>query len=92
MEAIKHTFRLFITGQSPRSQRAVTNLRRLCETQLAGDFEIEVVDVLERPDAAEDDKVIATPTLILLLPPPSRRLVGDLSDMAQVRLELGLDM
>jgi circadian clock protein KaiB len=80
---------LYVTGQSVRSERAVANLRRICD-RLRGRCELTVVDVLERPELAEDEKVLATPTVIRNRPLPRRRLIGDLSDEAKVVLELDL--
>jgi circadian clock protein KaiB len=82
---------LFVCGASPRTDSAVANLRRLCEDELRGDCSLEVVDVLEKPDLAEAARVLATPTLIKLLPPPIRRIIGDLSDREKllVGLEIG---
>jgi circadian clock protein KaiB len=80
---------LFVTGQSVRSQRAVANLRRLCEA-LRGLCELTVVDVLERPQLAEEEKIMATPTVIRRRPLPVRRVIGDLSDPEKVLLWLDL--
>ena len=74
---------LFVTGQSIRSQRAVSNLRQLCEG-LRGLCELTVVDVLERPQLAEQEKIMATPTVIRRRPLPARRVIGDLSDPDKV--------
>ena len=74
---------LFVTGQSVRSQRAVANIRRLCEG-LRGQCELTIVDVLERPQLAEDEKIMATPTVIRRRPLPVRRVIGDLSDAEKV--------
>jgi circadian clock protein KaiB len=82
--------KLYVTGETPRSRRAIANLRELCETQLAGQYEMEVIDVLERPHLAEEDRILATPTLIRELPPPLRRVIGDLSDTEKVLV--GLDL
>jgi circadian clock protein KaiB len=86
----KFVFKLFVTGQSPRSQRAVANLRRLCEEELRDAYDLDVIDVLERPQAAEDARILATPTLVKEFPLPARRVIGDLSDPGQVLL--GLDL
>ncbi len=75
-----YSFKLYITGETARSREAVANLRALCEARLAGLYEVEVVDVCERPDLAEDDRIIATPAVIRLAPLPRRRVIGDLSD------------
>ena len=82
------TLRLYITGQTPRSQRALTNLRRVCEEKLEGRYQVVVVDVLEQPQAAEEAKILATPTLIKELPPPVRRIIGDLSAIEDVLVAL----
>jgi circadian clock protein KaiB len=83
--------RLYVAGRSASSQRAIANLRRLCETDFEGvSYDLEVIDVLEHPQLAENEKILATPTLIRELPPPLRRLVGDLSDREKVLL--GLDI
>jgi len=82
--------RLYVMGKTLRSEQAIANLRRICETDLEGKYEMEVIDILERPQLAEDDKILATPTLIKTLPTPLRRLIGDLSDHGKVLL--GLDL
>jgi circadian clock protein KaiB len=83
-------FKLYVTGHTPRSERAIENLRYLCESMLANRYELSVIDVLEQPHLAEQDRVLATPTLIRYVPPPARRVLGDLSDVDQVLL--GLDI
>jgi circadian clock protein KaiB len=86
-----YRFTLFVAGQSPRSTRAVENLRGLAEGVLgAGDFELVVVDVMEDPAQAEAHQIMATPTVIKRTPEPVRRVTGDLSDTAAVALALGL--
>lgn len=87
----RYELRLYITGQTPRSDRAIRNLRRLCEEDLRGSFEMVVIDVLERPQLAEDEKIIATPTLVKRLPPPMRRVIGDLSERDKVIAGLDLE-
>ncbi|BDV42927.1 hypothetical protein GURASL_18500 [Geotalea uraniireducens] len=86
----KYLLRLFISGKTPRSEKCIANLRAVCERELEGEYELEVIDVLERPQLAEDEKILATPTLIKKLPPPVRRLIGDLSDREKVLI--GLDV
>ena len=83
--------RLYVTGNSARSDRAIQNLRRICEHDLQGKYDMEVIDVLERPQAAEDEKILATPTLIKHLPPPLRRIIGDLTDVDKVLFMLDID-
>jgi circadian clock protein KaiB len=80
--------RLYVTGTSPRADLAVANLRRICEQELQGRYKLEIIDVLEQPQLAEDEKILATPTLIKQLPPPLRRVIGDLSDKEKVLLGL----
>lgn len=82
--------RLYIAGQTPRAMTALVNLRQICETHLAGQYRIEVVDLLEQPQLAEGDQIIAVPTLIRRLPEPIRHVIGDLSDTA--RTLVGLDL
>jgi circadian clock protein KaiB len=80
--------RLFVTGASSRTNTAIANLKRICEQELEGQYDLEIIDVLENPDMAEDEKILATPTLIKSLPPPLRRVIGDLSDKEKVLLGL----
>ncbi len=84
------TLKLYITGNTPRAERAIANLRRMCQSELAGQYEVVIIDVLERPQLAEDERILATPTLIKQLPLPMRRIIGDLSDSERVLL--GLDI
>jgi circadian clock protein KaiB len=86
----KIKLKLYVTGKTPRSERAITNLHRLCKEELEGQYELSIIDVLEYPQLAENEKIIATPTLIKELPPPLRRVIGDLSD--KERVLLGLDI
>lgn len=76
--------KLYVTGTSPTAEAAISNLRRICDDELNGQYDLRVIDVLEHPQLAEDDKVLATPTLIKKLPPPLRRVIGDLSDKQKV--------
>ena len=87
---MKYVLRLYITGNSGHSLRAISNLETLCETELQGEYEIEVFDVLEHPQLAEDEKILATPTLVRELPIPLRKIIGDLSDREKVLI--GLDL
>ncbi len=88
---IKYLLKLYITGQTPRSHRAIRNLHITCEKLLDDTYDLVVIDVLEHPEMAEEDKILATPTLIRLSPPPLRRVIGDLSDTKQVLMGLDLD-
>lgn len=85
----QYILRLYVTGMTPRSRRAIQNLQDICEKELQNRYQMEVIDVLERPQLAEDERILATPLLIKSLPPPLRRLIGDLSDREKVLL--GLD-
>ena len=80
----EYRFILYIAGQTTRSQRAVANLRRICQDALAGQYYLRIIDVLEEPELAERQKILATPTLIKEAPLPVRSLIGDLSDQAKV--------
>jgi circadian clock protein KaiB len=86
----KYLLRLYITGNSIRSQRAISNLFRICREELSDQYKVEIIDVLEQPHMAEAEKILVTPTLIKQLPPPLQRLIGDLSNKEKVLL--GLDM
>jgi circadian clock protein KaiB len=76
--------KLYVTGTSPRTRQAIENLQQICEQQLQGRYALQIIDVLEHPQVAEDEKILATPTLIKQLPPPLRRVIGDLSDTEKV--------
>jgi circadian clock protein KaiB len=82
--------RLYVAGQTPKSVTAFTNLKRICEEHLAGEFEIEVVDLIENPRLARDDQIVAIPTLVRKLPPPIRKIIGDLSDTERTLVGLQL--
>jgi circadian clock protein KaiB len=86
----QYKLRLFITGSTPRSARAIENMRRICEENLEGRYDLEVVDVYQDPEATRELQIIATPTLVKILPEPLRRIIGDLSD--RERVLAGLDI
>ena len=88
--APRYVLRLYVTGSTPRSARAIENMRRICEEHLTGRYDLEVIDIYQRPEAAREFQLIATPTLVKLLPEPLRRVIGDLSD--QDRVLHGLDL
>jgi circadian clock protein KaiB len=87
----KYKLKLYITGQTPTSKRAVKNLQKICDEDLDRRYHVEIIDILERPQLAEDEKIIATPTLIKELPRPLRRIIGDLSEKEKVLLGLDLE-
>jgi circadian clock protein KaiB len=81
---------LYVAGQSPRSLAAISNLKKLCETHLAGKYQIEVVDLLQNPQLSRDDQIVAIPTLVRKLPPPLRKIIGDLSNTERTLVGLEL--
>jgi len=82
--------RLYVAGQTPKSIAALANLKRLCETHLAGQYHIEVVDLVRQPQLARRDDIVVVPTLVRQLPPPIRKIIGDLSNVERVLV--GLDV
>jgi circadian clock protein KaiB len=85
-----YKLRLFITGSTPKSTRAIANMHRICEENLKGQYSLEVIDVYENPEATKDMQIVATPTLVKILPEPLRRIIGDLSN--EERVLAGLDL
>jgi circadian clock protein KaiB len=81
--------RLYVAGHGPNSLRAIANAKAICEQHFASAHEIEIVDMLEHPQRALDDRIIVTPTLLRVAPLPARRLIGTLSDTDQVLMALG---
>lgn len=86
----KWHLRLYVAGKTDRCLRAAENLERICEEHLAGRYTIEIVDLLERPQLAKGEQIVAIPTLVRQLPPPVRKIIGDLSD--EERVLIGLDL
>jgi circadian clock protein KaiB len=86
----KWILRLYVAGQTPKSIAAVANLKRISDEHLAGEYRIEVVDLMLHPQLAEGDQIIALPTLVRRLPPPVKKIIGDLSDTERVLV--GLDI
>jgi len=82
--------RLYIAGMTPRAVAAFDNLKKLCEEHLAGCYEIEIVDLLVNPKLAAGDQIVAVPTLVRRLPPPMKKIIGDLSN--EERVLVGLDL
>jgi circadian clock protein KaiB len=85
-----YNLRLYVAGQTPKSITALANLKAICELHLAGRYRIEVVDLLENPQLAAGDQILAVPTLVRRLPEPLKRIIGNLSDMERVLV--GLDL
>jgi circadian clock protein KaiB len=88
--AVAWNLRLYIAGQSPKSVRALDNLKRVCEEHLPGQYTIDVVDLLLNPRLAKEDQIVAIPTLVRKLPDPIRRIIGDLSDTERTLVGLQL--
>lgn len=88
--AERYVLRLYVTGMTPRSARAIDNIRTICEEHLQARYTLEVVDIYQHPELAEGEQIIAAPTLVKQLPLPLRRLLGDMSDGDRVLL--GLDL
>jgi circadian clock protein KaiB len=82
--------RLYVAGQTPKSLAAFANLKRLCEEHLAGRYTIEIVDLLEHPQLAEGDQILAIPTLVRRLPEPIKKIIGDLSNNERTLVGLNL--
>jgi circadian clock protein KaiB len=86
----RYVLRLYVTGTTPKSMRAIANLRRICEEHLQNRYDLEVIDLYQQPALAEGEQIIAAPTLIKKLPAPLRRMIGDMSDTERVLV--GLDL
>ena len=84
-----YLLKLCISGMTPRSRRALVNLKRICDEYLEGNYELEVIDLYQQPELAARHHIIATPTLLKNLPPPVRQMFGDLSDTRATLLRLG---
>jgi circadian clock protein KaiB len=85
-----YNLRLYVAGQTPKSITALANLKKICEQHLVGRYQIEVIDLLEHPQLAAGDQILAVPTLVRRLPEPLKRIIGNLSDMDRVLV--GLDL
>jgi len=86
----RYILRLYIAGQSPKSVKAIANIKRICEENLHGRYELKVIDLYQQPQLARGEQIIALPTLIRKLPVPLRRIIGDMSNTEQVLV--GLDI
>jgi circadian clock protein KaiB len=82
--------KLYVAGKTPKSVAAFANLKRICETHLKGQYEIEVVDLLVNPTLAKGDQIVAVPSLVRQLPPPVKKIIGDLAN--EERVLVGLDL
>jgi circadian clock protein KaiB len=90
LEPERWDLRLYVAGQSPKSLRAFANLKRLCEEHLQSRYQIEIIDLAANPRLAAGDEIVAIPTLVRRLPPPMRKIIGDLSDEDRVLVGLQL--
>lgn len=90
VKAVEWDLRLYVAGQTPRAVAALANLRKLCEEHMAGQYHIEVIDLLKEPRLARGDQIVAVPTLVRKLPKPVRKIIGDLSNTERVLV--GLDL
>jgi circadian clock protein KaiB len=86
----KYVLRLYVTGMTPKSIKAIENIKKICEESLQGRYELEVIDIYQQPEYAKKEEIIAAPTLIKKLPLPSRRVIGDMSN--KERILVGLDL
>jgi circadian clock protein KaiB len=86
----KYVLRLYIAGTTPRSQLAIRNMKKICHDQLAGKYDLQIIDIYQQPTLAKGEQIVAAPTLIKKLPLPLRKLVGDMSDTEKVLV--GLDI
>lgn len=90
-EPEKWLLRLYVAGQTPKSLMAFANLKKICEEYLKGQYQIEVIDLLENPSLAKQDQIVALPTLVRKLPPPLKKIIGDLSHQEKVLVGLNLE-
>ena len=86
----KYVLRLYVAGATARSRQAVLRVRELCETELKGNCELEVIDIYQQPELARENQIVATPTLIIAFPPPLRRFIGNLTNITGLFVELDL--
>lgn len=89
-DTTEFNLRLYVAGQTPKSLAAIANLQKICEENLAGRYKIEVIDLVVQPQLAAGDQIVAIPTLVRRLPPPLKRMIGDLSNSEKVIV--GLDL
>jgi circadian clock protein KaiB len=89
-ESNRYVLRLYVAGQTPKSVRAITNIRKICEENLKGRYVLDVIDLYQQPQLAQGEQIIAVPTLIRELPLPLRRIIGDMSNTERVLIGLNL--
>jgi circadian clock protein KaiB len=86
-----YNLRLYVAGQTPKSLAAIANLRHICETHLSGRYAVEVIDLIDQPQLAAMDQILAIPTLVRRLPEPLKRIIGDLSQTERVLVGLDIE-
>jgi circadian clock protein KaiB len=86
----RYVLRLYVAGQTANSIRATANIKRICEQELEGQYDLEIIDLYQQPQLAQGEQIVAVPTLIKELPPPLRRIIGDMSNTERVLV--GLDL
>jgi circadian clock protein KaiB len=86
----QYVLTLYVTGMRPRSQRAIDNIRRLCNEHLSGRYELQIIDIYQQPALAQGAQIVAAPTLVKTLPLPLRQIIGDMSDDGRVLVALGI--
>jgi circadian clock protein KaiB len=86
----RFVLKLYVSGMTPRSRRAIRNLQKLCDEYLPGRHDLEIIDIYQQPALAKGAQIVAVPTLVKTLPPPLRRVIGDLSDPGRILLVLGV--
>jgi circadian clock protein KaiB len=86
----QYVLRLYVSGLTPNSQRAIENVRKICEEHLEGHYQLEIIDIYQQPIFAKEGQIVAAPTLVKELPPPLRKFIGDLSNTDKILL--GLDV
>jgi circadian clock protein KaiB len=91
MRTEHYNLRLYVAGQTPKSLAAIANLKRICETHLAGRYAVEVIDLIDKPQLAAMDQILAIPTLVRRVPEPLRRIIGDLSQTERVLVGLEIE-
>ncbi len=89
---VRYILNLYVAGMRPRSQRAIDNIRRLCDEHLPGRYELRIIDIYQQPALAESAQIRAAPTLVKKLPLPLRKLIGDMSDEGRVMIALGIEV
>lgn len=89
-EAGRYILRLYVAGTTPKSRRAIENVKKICEENLQGRYELEIIDIYQQPTLAKEGQIVAAPTLVKKLPPPLRKFIGDMSSTEKILL--GLDV